>query len=1705
MLYKLLILGIVFTFIGVSSLNADIHPEFKNKKGDKLQRTPTGLFDNQKNTVSNIEFFTSNYGIFGYDVANRVGGGYWPRNSDNQYIFAGGAWFAAMKPRPGAGFDENGQPIMKQYVVVTYDPRNGQSWFVPGRIRDKDDKPTYEADFNDIYKYKTYFSTDFNRTTGEPIDPADQYNWPIWDSAESDSVKVKEFRYFGYYVEDDTKRNLETYPKGPAFISGEDIFATFKDTDLNYYAKGYGRAKQEGYPLYVQIEHMIYSWGYGQYKDFVFLKYDFINMSPDTLLNCWHAPIMDVDIARSPRTAFGASNDRVSWYTCDTTLNMAVQWSDPENGERGFGFGYLGFDYLESPSINQFHAYDDEGNKIIVRPSPDMPYDIYFNRDGDTLYRNKDTWDQTNYLRKTKRVYPVEEQLGLVTFQNWSIQDDKTQDEERYEFMADANPAIDTGPGDKRYLMATGPYNMLPRDTARVVVGVILARTGKGGEAAGMNDCDDLKELETLDIFAQSVYDNNFKSPLPPERPVIKEWQPLNNGIVLKWDDSSELSVDDEADGLDFLGYKIYRARRPELDTFSLTQVSPGGVYQNGTGPLGWKQIADYRMPFPFRKSNKISGTGDVSIFPAIDSLRIAGPVVNYGQSIPLDEDYDLYALNVMRIPNGALLYDSTTAELLGKSTAITESKLRGKILPIIAAIDTTTRNSFIQVNSGVLNNTKPWEKYMLKYAGGENAFGGSNTSQPHLYYNYFGEGNNNKLLEDVLVGKVYLNRSIVPFNPMHYKRRNIKITKAEADYIKFLKETPGAAQVIGNQIIVREKEEADSIVYTYIDSTKSYVYNENGIIIDSVVVKVKKIIMVEDPPGSGDSIPLVRTFLQDIPKVDSVYYFNTLSNPFGSNDYAIDVSIQRLESEIMTDNKNIQETLDSVYAWVKSGAARIEWPKVTENLIDRQGNPYTKESTFEQTEDVRMNVISPYMNYITNNRTLVDIGDDNQDGLINSQEDPTATEKLINNVNYYYKMIPYDEGDYGKNFPQQPNTTPFSANYSIITNLVKTFPEATSVGQNPKIEIIEKTDDLLGGITNINFFAINNDRVKQLFSGDTLELSWEPMWFAGNWIPIGETNPDKSVDYSLLARTVKLVNVSENNKLIYQTVTQFEPITCSGGLISQLTENAGSYVLAIPDSILIDSSSRRIVNGVAEYDTITLNQQNSLDFAQRRGNFTTGRFESRNWCYQRGFTQEAYGTIGFEYDFTVRQYGGVFRPALIEKMGDAANRSTLIKPIEQDKRFNPDKVHITQTVGYDKLGVRLVSGTNGIQSIVPNYFPVTSSFNNGPGEYILEFLPGGTETHTFKYGRNPASSTPLKEATFELTYLNVRVTNVTDAKFYDEKIGDSIKFPTPTELTNVNLPVSGPRYKMNDLKLIKEAYLMLPYYYPHPKNLPAVGRDPLEFMGNFNIHTYGWIGLRERADGMPENQIAINNVYAFPTSFEFDTVNASTYYPYSGLQGKYYLSATTQIDGEPVSVDFTHVVNISGSQYVFDHANAGRLIPNTSDDERHFSFDNKPDPNYPHLNDAIDFKPGDKVKLTNWGSALGLPAPGAKVRAVVRAEDENYKYTEEDLGGIQVVPNPYYINHQNQRSVYDAQLYFTRLPKKCNIKIYTMAGDLVKELEHESSVDNERRAVEVWDLISKNGFRVQSQVLVAVITTPDGESTTKTFSVVVGSFRIVD
>lgn len=505
-----------------------VQPQEPNRR--QILRVPVQPLEVLRNKVSRIEVFSSNYGIFGLDVLGNRAGGIWPRGSNKAYIFGGGIWFGAEKIR-------DGNP--NKLCVIGYNPNSGTSWMVPGRISGPIDKSKIDRSADAINRYRLYLSSDYSSFSGEPLDNADRTgaNWPIWDTEPGDTLKQN--RYFGNYIQDLQLRSLSNFPKGPAIISGEDIFSTYKDTDVgNYKEINVDTALKKGYPIGLQIEQTIYSWGFGLYGDFLFIKYTIINKSGENLLNCYMAPALDMDIG-------AAGNDRARIFIADKdkdTLNLAIQWSEQEAAGQ---FGYIGFDFLESPAI-------DPG---------------------------------TGFLRKDKKVFPEREQVGLTTFQSWKIEEDPKTAEQRYNFMSAGDRDGDDGPGDKRFLTATGPFNMAPGDTARVVVGVMFAN-GKATLATGTED--DVKALWELDTFAQAVYNNNFLAPKAPD-PANVTWRPLNNGVELAWDDRSERSLDRQERGADFAGYTI-RRQRAYNPNFTPKDTLTGWN-------IGYKTIGTFEMP----------------------------------------------------------------------------------------------------------------------------------------------------------------------------------------------------------------------------------------------------------------------------------------------------------------------------------------------------------------------------------------------------------------------------------------------------------------------------------------------------------------------------------------------------------------------------------------------------------------------------------------------------------------------------------------------------------------------------------------------------------------------------------------------------------------------------------------------------------------------------------------------------------------------------------------------------------------------------------------------------------------------------------------------------------------------------------------------------------------------------------------------------
>jgi hypothetical protein len=94
-----------------------------------------------------------------------------------------------------------------------------------------------------------------------------------------------------------------------------------------------------------------------------------------------------------------------------------------------------------------------------------------------------------------------------------------------------------------------------------------------------------------------------------------------------------------------------------------------------------------------------------------------------------------------------------------------------------------------------------------------------------------------------------------------------------------------------------------------------------------------------------------------------------------------------------------------------------------------------------------------------------------------------------------------------------------------------------------------------------------------------------------------------------------------------------------------------------------------------------------------------------------------------------------------------------------------------------------------------------------------------------------------------------------------------------------------------------------------------------------------------------------------------------------------------------------------------------------------------------------------------------------------------------EGLDNIYVVPNPYIVTNEIEpanrlqgQNRGERRLYFENLPQKCTIRIFTLSGEFVAALEHESSMGNGR---EYWNLLNRDGFSVAYGIYIAHIDAP--------------------
>jgi len=99
--------------------------------------------------------------------------------------------------------------------------------------------------------------------------------------------------------------------------------------------------------------------------------------------------------------------------------------------------------------------------------------------------------------------------------------------------------------------------------------------------------------------------------------------------------------------------------------------------------------------------------------------------------------------------------------------------------------------------------------------------------------------------------------------------------------------------------------------------------------------------------------------------------------------------------------------------------------------------------------------------------------------------------------------------------------------------------------------------------------------------------------------------------------------------------------------------------------------------------------------------------------------------------------------------------------------------------------------------------------------------------------------------------------------------------------------------------------------------------------------------------------------------------------------------------------------------------------------------------------------------------------------------DDEKAK---NDLEKIKVVPNPYIVgNSWEPRNPYSTgrgkrELHFIHLPIKCTIRIFTVQGQLIQTLEHESTIWD---GTEIWDMLTKDKLDISYGIYVYHVDAP--------------------
>ncbi len=397
--------------------------------------------------INNIKMWVGNDGSGSHDPITDGSGLIWPANDEDikTLVFADGLIW---------GCKINGE--------VFVNGNTHYSGLQPGKIlaNGKPDIPT--LDKYKVYKIRKDWETFPPGPTRDKLQK-DFYGWPVEDGAPWADVN------------DDGK--YTTTVDQPLLIGDEVLWYVSNDLDTS-------RSLFTFRSLPIGLEFQTTVWGYklrNLMQDVVFKKYKIINKSLNTLEDMYFGYWSDPDIGN-------AGDDYVG---CDSVLSLGYAYNAASYDEvYKTPPPAVGYVLLKNSKVSENNPESDQSlhmTSFIFYPAsfygpiqPNTPTEMYNNLRGrvwnGSQFYNPLTNEFTTYLLSGD----PETQTGWYEGEGW--------------------PGHNMPPGDRRFLMGSGPVTMVPGDTQEVVIAILAAK--------GLSNVNSVTKLKDMAAKVKLIYDN---------------------------------------------------------------------------------------------------------------------------------------------------------------------------------------------------------------------------------------------------------------------------------------------------------------------------------------------------------------------------------------------------------------------------------------------------------------------------------------------------------------------------------------------------------------------------------------------------------------------------------------------------------------------------------------------------------------------------------------------------------------------------------------------------------------------------------------------------------------------------------------------------------------------------------------------------------------------------------------------------------------------------------------------------------------------------------------------------------------------------------------------------------------------------------------------------------------------------------------------